>query len=52
MFPALATRDVLIEKNSRICQFRIQRKMENLKFRTVDMLNDANRGGLGSSGKV
>jgi dUTP pyrophosphatase len=52
MFPALATRDVLIEKNSRICQFRIQRKMETVKFRTVDMLDSANRGGFGSSGKV
>lgn len=52
MFPAEATRDVLIEKNSRICQFRIQRKMENLRFRTVDKLEDVDRGGFGSSGKV
>ena len=52
MFTALATRDVLIEKNSRICQFRIQRKMEGFKFRTVDGLESVNRGGFGSSGKV
>ena len=52
MFPALATRDVLIEKNSRICQFRIQRKMEDLSLKTVDHLSDTNRGGFGSSGKV
>ena len=52
MFPALATRDVLIEKNSRICQFRIQRKMGKFDFKTVDYLSDANRGGFGSSGKV
>ena len=51
-FPALATRDVLIEKNSRICQFRIQKKMEDLKLTTVDKLDGANRGGFGSSGKV
>lgn len=51
-FPALATRDVLIEKNSRICQFRIQKKMENVTFTTVDKLEGANRGGFGSSGKV
>lgn len=50
-FPALATRDVLIEKNSRICQFRIQKKMENVEFETVSTLNNTNRGGFGSSGK-
>jgi len=52
MFPALATRDVLIEKNSRICQFRIQKKMEDVTFTTVDKLETVNRGGFGSSGKV
>ena len=49
-FPAYATRDVLIEKNSRICQFRIQRKMEDVTLTTVDKLDVANRGGFGSSG--
>lgn len=52
MFPAYATRDVLIEKNSRICQFRIQKKMEEVRLKTVDHLSDTNRGGFGSSGKV
>ena len=52
MFPALATRDVLIEKNSRICQFRIQKKMDDLKFIPVDEMEDENRGGFGSSGKM
>lgn len=52
MFPALATRDVLIEKNSRICQFRIQKKMDDVTFTTVDKLETVNRGGFGSSGKV
>lgn len=50
MFPALATRDVLIEKNSRICQFRIQKKMDDVTFVTVDSLGNENRGGFGSSG--
>ena len=50
-FPAIATRDVLIEKNSRICQFRIQKKMKNVTFETVNTLNNVNRGGLGHSGK-
>lgn len=52
MFPALATRDVVIEKDSRICQFRIQKKMEDISFNTVDYLVSSNRGGFGSSGKV
>lgn len=51
-FPALATRDVLIEKNSRICQFRIQKKMENVAFVPVNRLGGIERGGFGSSGKV
>jgi dUTP pyrophosphatase len=50
MFPALATRDVLIEKNSRICQFRIMPKMGAIYLRTVEKLDDNNRGGFGSSG--
>ena len=52
MFPALATRDVVIEKNSRICQFRIQQRMGNIRFNKVDELHGENRGGFGSSGKV
>lgn len=52
MFPALATRDVLIEKNSRICQFRIQKKMESINFTTVETLDTINRSGIGSTGKV
>ena len=49
-FPALATRDVLVEKNSRICQFRIQKKMDAINFNTVIALNNTNRKGFGSSG--
>ena len=52
MFPALATRDVFIEKNSRICQFRIQKKMENVNFETVETLGNPDRKGFGSSGRV
>lgn len=51
-FPAYATRDVLIEKNSRICQFRLFKKMEDVSFNRVEHLSDTNRGGFGSSGKV
>lgn len=49
-FPALPTRYAIIEKNSRICQFKIQKKMEKVDFKTVEKLGNANRGGLGSSG--
>lgn len=49
-FPALAMRDTVIPKNSRICQFRIQKKMENVTFITVDHLEFENRGGIGSTG--
>jgi dUTP pyrophosphatase len=51
-FPAIATRDVVIEKDSRICQFRIQRKMEDIELLTVDHLDGTDRGGLGSTGKA
>lgn len=51
-FPALATRDVTVEKNSRICQFRIQRSMDGIEFETVDKLLDINRKGFGSTGRV
>ena len=51
-FPAFATRPVLIEKNSRICQFRIVKKMEDTTITTVEHLEGADRGGFGSSGKV
>ena len=51
-FPAYATKDVLIEKNSRICQFRIQRSMPRLDLITADKLDDVSRGGFGTSGKV
>jgi dUTP pyrophosphatase len=52
MFSAFATRPTIIRKNDRICQFRIQKKMENVTITTVDKLEDVSRGGFGSSGKV
>lgn len=52
MFPAFAIRDTVIKKNDRICQFRIQRKMEDVTLTTVDKLDGEDRGGFGSSGKV
>ena len=52
MFPALATRDVVIEKNSRICQFRLVKNMPKVMITTVEHLNNINRDGFGSSGKM
>lgn len=50
-FPALATKYVVIPKNTRICQFRIQKKMEKCEFETVNHLENVDRGGFGSTGK-
>ena len=50
-FPALAMRDTVIEEGDRICQFRIERKMEAVEFEAVDHMEDAERGGFGSTGK-
>ena len=52
MFPAYAIRDTVIKKNDRICQFRIQKKMDTVGFKTVYRLDDTNRGGFGSSGRA
>lgn len=49
-FPALAMRDTVIREGDRICQFRIMKKMEPLTLTEVDHLEDADRGGFGSTG--
>lgn len=51
-FPAIAVRDTTIFKNERICQFRIVKKQPEIEFEEVDYLEDPNRGGFGTSGKV
>ena len=50
-FPAIALRDTKIYKNERICQFRIMKKQPKLVFDETDYLEDADRGGFGSSGR-
>ena len=47
MFPALATKNVLIPKDTRICQFRIMPKMGEIYFE----VDDKDRGGFGSTGR-
>lgn len=50
-YPVYATRDTIIKKNERICQFRINEKQPEIEFEVVEHLNDTNRGGFGSTGK-
>jgi dUTP pyrophosphatase len=47
---AYALRDTVINKNDRICQFRIQKKQPVIKIEKVDSLGNENRGGFGSTG--
>ena len=49
--PAYALRDTHIEVNDRICQFRIMENQPPLVFREVAALDNADRGGIGSTGK-
>ena len=49
-FPALAMRPTTIFKDDRICQFRIVKKMPEVKFTEVDNMIDPDRNGFGSTG--
>ena len=49
-FPVLAYRDTVINENDRVCQFRIMEKMPDVFFEEVDELDEADRGGFGSTG--
>jgi dUTP pyrophosphatase len=50
-FPALAMRDTVIHINDRICQFRIMEHQPRLTLTEVTRLDNADRGGHGSTGK-
>lgn len=50
-YPAYALRDTKINVNDRICQFRIMKKQPPVSFETVETLENADRGGFGSTGK-
>jgi dUTP pyrophosphatase len=50
LMPVYATRDTVIQRNDRICQFRVVEKQPMIGFDTVDILDDVDRGGFGSSG--
>ena len=49
--PMYATRDVHIDKNTRISQFRIMKNQPPLVFTRVEHLTGPDRGGFGSTGK-
>ena len=51
-FPAYATRETIIPKGERICQFRIVRHQPEIKFEVVDTLGNPDRGGYGSTGAM
>ena len=49
-YPVYATRDITINRNDRICQFRIVKKQPKFKFKLVFHLGKISRGGFGSTG--
>lgn len=51
-FLAYPTRDAVIEKNERICQFRIIKNQPEIDLKTVDVLGNPDRCGIGSTGRV
>ncbi len=51
-FPAYALRDTVIHVNDRICQFRIMEHQPTLSFVVAERLENPDRGGHGSTGKV
>ena len=50
LYPVYALRDTEINFNDRICQFRIQKKMPEVVFNEVELLNNNDRNGFGSTG--
>ena len=51
-YPAYALRDTVININERICQFRIVKKQPKITIIETGSLNNADRGGIGSTGKI
>lgn len=51
-FPAYAAEDTWIEKNTRICQFRIIQSQPGIEFEEVTSLENSDRGGIGSTGEL
>ena len=49
-FGVYATRNVVIPRDTRICQFRLIKRMPKLNIHTVEKFDSPNRGGFGSTG--
>ncbi len=49
--PVYATRDTVIHENDRIAQFRIVENQPPVTFEEVESLDNASRGGFGSTGR-
>lgn len=49
-YPVIAMEDTTINKNDRVCQFRINKTQPMIEFEEVEYLNNVNRGGIGSTG--
>lgn len=52
MMPVYATREAIIEKGDRICQFRIIKHQPDIDINEVESLGNDSRGGFGTSGKA
>lgn len=52
LYPVIAMEDTVINKNDRICQFRINKIQPEIEFEEVKYLDDVSRGGFGSTGKA
>lgn len=50
LYPVIAMEDTTINKNDRICQFRINKTQPMIEFEEVEHLDNVNRGGIGSTG--
>lgn len=51
LMSVLAMKDTTICKGDRVCQFRIMEHQPDLEFEVVESLNNADRGGFGSTGE-
>lgn len=49
--PVYATRDVVVKKNERVCQFRIMKNQPTIRFLEVEHLDGEDRGGFGTTGR-
>lgn len=49
--PVYATKDTIVEKGDRVCQFRIMKRQPAIQFEEVEHLDGKDRGGFGSTGR-